>query len=290
MSPESSKRFRVSAYNFGFLDEGSKREIRRSTLKAVAIPGYQVPFASRELPIGKGWGTGGMQLSLSLIGSRDTIKVIDQGHDDSVNAVSIRHLIQSCTQVEMTRDSQEASLIQSRHRIPEIPLRKDQILILQVPQPDPLKKVESHEKKVKQLHADKDYKGMWLHLYEDISQWGDISISADYPSTAHERYLFAPSPLPRWDVPKLNHSEALCLLGAGREKKIYAIPPHTQVTPLAFDDVPFTTENFGKASCKNCGADNVYLDEFINDQTGQKTYSCSDTGYCHQRIAERRIQ
>ena len=45
-------------YNFAFLDEGSKREIRRSILKAVAIPGYQVPFGSRELPIGRGWGTG----------------------------------------------------------------------------------------------------------------------------------------------------------------------------------------------------------------------------------------
>lgn len=42
-------------YNFAFLDEGSKREIRRSVLKAVAIPGYQVPFGSRELPIGRGW-------------------------------------------------------------------------------------------------------------------------------------------------------------------------------------------------------------------------------------------
>ena len=46
-------------YNYAFLDEGSKREIRRSILKAVAIPGYQVPFGSRELPIGRGWGTGG---------------------------------------------------------------------------------------------------------------------------------------------------------------------------------------------------------------------------------------
>jgi len=32
-------------YNFAFLDENSKREIRRSILKAVSIPGYQVPLA-----------------------------------------------------------------------------------------------------------------------------------------------------------------------------------------------------------------------------------------------------
>lgn len=53
---------RTEHYNYAFLDEGSKREIRRCILKAVAIPGYQVPFGSRELPIGRGWGTGGIQL------------------------------------------------------------------------------------------------------------------------------------------------------------------------------------------------------------------------------------
>ncbi|HWR91493.1 MAG TPA: alpha-D-ribose 1-methylphosphonate 5-phosphate C-P-lyase PhnJ, partial [Desulfobacterales bacterium] len=35
-------------------------------LKAVAIPGCQVPFGSREMPIARGWGTGGLQLTLSL--------------------------------------------------------------------------------------------------------------------------------------------------------------------------------------------------------------------------------
>ena len=75
-------------YNFAFLDEGSKREIRRSILKAVAVPGYQVPFGSRELPIGRGWGTGGIQLTLSLIGPRDVLKVIDQGSNPDPDASS----------------------------------------------------------------------------------------------------------------------------------------------------------------------------------------------------------
>ena len=39
-----------ATYNFAFLDEQTKRMIRRALLKAVAIPGYQVPFASREMP------------------------------------------------------------------------------------------------------------------------------------------------------------------------------------------------------------------------------------------------
>ncbi len=75
-------------YNYAYFDEGSKKEIRRAMLKAVAIPGYQVPFASREMPIGRGWGTGGLQLTLSLLGKQDTVKVIDQGSDESVNAVN----------------------------------------------------------------------------------------------------------------------------------------------------------------------------------------------------------
>ena len=57
-------------YNYAFFDEASKREIRRAIVKGVSIPGYQVPFASREMPIGRGWGTGGLQVTLSLIGRR----------------------------------------------------------------------------------------------------------------------------------------------------------------------------------------------------------------------------
>ena len=38
-------------YNFAFLDEGSKREIRRAILKAVAIPGYQVRRSSRAVTV-----------------------------------------------------------------------------------------------------------------------------------------------------------------------------------------------------------------------------------------------
>ena len=42
--------------NFAYLDERTKRMIRRAILKAVAIPGYQVPFGSREMPLPYGWG------------------------------------------------------------------------------------------------------------------------------------------------------------------------------------------------------------------------------------------
>lgn len=80
----------LSGYNFAYLDEQTKRMIRRAILKAVAIPGYQVPFGGREMPMPYGWGTGGIQLTASVIGESDVLKVIDQGADDTTNAVSIR--------------------------------------------------------------------------------------------------------------------------------------------------------------------------------------------------------
>ncbi|MEZ0305118.1 MAG: alpha-D-ribose 1-methylphosphonate 5-phosphate C-P-lyase PhnJ, partial [Hyphomicrobiaceae bacterium] len=57
----------LPAYNFAYLDEQTKRMIRRAILKAIAIPGYQVPFASREMPMPYGWGTGGVQVTASIL-------------------------------------------------------------------------------------------------------------------------------------------------------------------------------------------------------------------------------
>jgi alpha-D-ribose 1-methylphosphonate 5-phosphate C-P lyase len=270
-------------YNFAFLDEGSKRAVRRALIKAVAIPGYQVPFGSRELPIGRGWGTGGIQITLSIIGPKDVLKVIDQGSDDSVNAISIRNFVTACTGVETTTDSEAATLIQTRHRVPETPLRNDQILVLQVPLPEPLRLVEPLESVTRRMHAEMDYAPMWLALYENIVRLGEIELSADYPVMAENRYIMMPSPIPRFDNPKLHMSPALYLFGAGREKKIYALPPYTDVRSLAFEDHPFRTEDMSGRVCHLCGAEGVFMDEFFDASSGGKLYQCSDSGYCEKR-------
>ena len=243
--------------HFAFFDEGSKREIRRAILKAVALPGYQVPFASREMPIARGWGTGGLQLTLSLVGRSDTLKVIDQGADDSVNAVSIKSLVAASTGIAMTEETTEATLIQSRHRIPEVPLTEDQILVLQVPMPEPLRTIEASEQVTKRLHAEKEYSGAYLSLFEDIMKFGTMAAGADHPVLVQDRYVMAPSPIPRFDNPKMDQCPALILLGAGREKKIYAVPPYTKVKSLDFEDHPFRIEDFGDAHCSLCGAQGV---------------------------------
>lgn len=289
MITKTRSRFNHQAYNFAFLDEGSKREIRRKTLKAVAIPGYQVPFASRDLPIGSGWGTGGLQLTYSLLGPDDRLKVIDQGNDDSVNAVSIRKLAEMTTGIETTTETERATLIQSRHRIPEAPLQSRQILVMQVPSPDPLSRLVRNEPIRRRMHAERDYSIMWLSLYENFVKWGKITIGATYPVMVEERYLMTPTPIPRWDIAKLNGAEHLTLFGAGREKKIYAIPPHTKVEPLEFTDIPFEKEHFNGHTCAKCGSANSYLDE-ITDAFGVIKYQCSDTAYCSKRSMEQRTR
>jgi len=271
-----------SNYNYAFLDEGSKREIRRATLKAVAIPGYQVPFGSRELPIGRGWGTGGIQLTLSLIGPDDVLKVIDQGSDESVNAVNIKKFVGLCTDVKTTVKTSEASIIQTRHRIPEVPMRNDQILVLQVPTPEPLRIVEAREEVTKKMHAEKDYAPMWLLLYESLIRYGKVTIASEYPCMVEGRYVMNPSPIPKYDNPKLHKADCLYLFGAGREKKIYAIPPYTEVVSLAFDDIPFEKESFKGKKCRLCGSENSYLDEMFDSVSGEKFYQCSDTSHCQE--------
>lgn len=264
---------------YAFLDEEAKKEIRRSILKAIAIPGYIVGFASRELPVARGWGTGGLQVTLAIINEEDTLKVIDQGCDGSVNAVNIRNFIKSVTKVNTTTKTLEASIIQTRHRVPEIDLQEGQTLVYQVPMPDILETVEPNISKAKLLHANADYSKLWVLLYEDTSMYGDSRISNRYPVMVNDRYAMDPSPIPKYDTPKLNDCKALQLFGAGREKKIYAIPPYTKVEPLKFEDREFKVENFEGKACARCGSVHSFLDEVYDDE-GKATYYCNDTDYC----------
>ena len=144
----------MHGYNFAYLDEQTKRMIRRALLKAVAVPGHQVPFGSREMPLPYGWGTGGIQVTASVLGRNDTLKVIDQGADDTTNAVSIRNFFARTAGVRTTTRTAEASLIQTRHRIPEHALREDQIIVYQVPQPEPLYRLESSRAETRRMRAE----------------------------------------------------------------------------------------------------------------------------------------
>ncbi len=253
--------------------------IRRSILKAVAIPGHQVPFGSREMPLSYGWGTGGIQVTASIIGMDDVLKVIDQGADDTTNAVSIRRFFARTAGVATTDRTEGATLIQTRHRIPEKPLREGQVLVYQVPIPEPLRFLEPREIETRRLHALEEYDLMHLKLYEDISKNGHIATTYDYPVMTHGRYLMAPSPIPKFDNPKMHQNPALQLFGAGREKRIYAVPPYTDVKSLDFEDHPFEVQTWDH-TCELCGSGESFLDEVILDDAGRRMFVCSDTDYC----------
>ena len=171
----------MNGYNFAYLDENTKRMIRRALLKAVAIPGHQVPFGSREMPLAYGWGTGGIQVTAAVIGAADVLKVIDQGSDDTTNAVNIRSFFARTAGVATTERTEQATLIQTRHRIPERPLTEAQILVYQVPQPEPLYKLEANRAETAKLHGYGEYGLMNVKLYEDIARWGRVDLSYDYP-------------------------------------------------------------------------------------------------------------
>jgi alpha-D-ribose 1-methylphosphonate 5-phosphate C-P lyase len=271
-------------YNFSYLDEQTKRMIRRALLKAVAIPGYQVPFASREMPMPYGWGTGGVQVTAACLVPDDTLKVIDQGADDTTNAVSIRKFFEKTAGVSVTEKTVDATIIQTRHRIPEQELNERQILIYQVPIPEPLRFLEPRETETRKMHALEEYGLMHVKLYEDIARHGHIATAYDYPVKVEGRYVMDPSPIPKFDNPKLEMA-ALQLFGAGREQRIYAVPPYTKVVSLDFEDHPFERGGADQI-CGLCGADKAYLDEVIMDDAGTRMFVCSDTDYCQQRRAD----
>ncbi|MEM9160578.1 MAG: alpha-D-ribose 1-methylphosphonate 5-phosphate C-P-lyase PhnJ [Verrucomicrobiota bacterium] len=264
-----TKKFSRS-YNYGFIDESTKKEIRRKMLKAVAIPGYQVPYSSPEMPISRGWGTGGLHASLSLIGPQDTFKIIDQGSDASVNACNLRNFVKRMTDCETTFDTAEATVIQTRHRITEEVLTDKQIIVFQVPQPEILRGVERYEFKTRQMHAEADYAKMWVSLYESYVKFGAIMRGAGYPVKVNKRYIMSPSPIPRWDVPNLSASDTLHIFSAGREKRIYAVPPHTAVEPLEFEDIKFKVEEFLGIRCSVTGEGDAFMDEIYESEDSRK--------------------
>ena len=134
------------------------------------------------------------------------------------------------------------------------------------------------------MHALAEYGLMHVKLYEDISQHGHIATAYAYPVEVENRYIMDPSPIPKFDNPKMNNSPALQLFGAGREQRIYAIPPYCQVQSLDFDDYPFNRLR-APQSCEICGSANSYLDEMIVDDAGGRLFVCSDTDYCSRRQA-----
>lgn len=143
--------------------------------------------------------------------------------------------------------------------------------------------LEPRETETRRIHALADYGLMQVRLYEDIARHGEIATSYAYPVEVAGRYVMDPSPIPKFDNPKMNDCPAIQLFGAGREQRIYALPPYTKVVSLDFDDHPFSASK-ADHECAICGSVDSYLDEVITDDAGGRMFVCSDTDYCARRV------
>lgn len=139
------------------------------------------------------------------------------------------------------------------------------------------------------MHGLEEYGVMHVKLYEDIARYGHISTSYAYPVRVNGRYIMDPSPIPKFDNPKMDQIPALQLFGAGREKRIYAIPPYTDVKSLDFEDHPFEVQQWDEPCCI-CGSTTSFLDEVVTDDKGSRIFVCSDTNYCHEQQARNQQQ
>ena len=176
-----------------------------------------------------GWGTGGIQVTASVIGQSDTLKVIDQGADDNHhNAVNIRRFFRKvCGNQHYRTVLRKPTLIQTRHRIPETPLQERQIMVYQVPMPRTaiLSLRPSRTEANKNATPWKNSGPMYVRLYERHYQAPRTYRQGltTTRSMVNDRYLMnRPGPIPRFDNPKL-HMNPPCSY-SGRDEKNGVMP------------------------------------------------------------------
>ncbi|WJS85276.1 alpha-D-ribose 1-methylphosphonate 5-phosphate C-P-lyase PhnJ [Paracoccus sp. TOH] len=266
--------------NYAYLDQPSKREIRRKVLKALCLPGRQVPFSAPELPIAYGWGVGGMAITAALLEPADRLKVVDHGSDDTVNALNIRGFFERTAKVSATTSSAEATIIQTRQRVPEAALHDGQILVYQVPRPDPLRGFTDDAAEARRRHAQHDYGVVLTTLFEVWLHHGETSLGYDHPVTVDGGALMSPSPIPAMDNLRMNNMAAIQIFGAARERRLYALPAHTRVESLAFRDLPCVPPR-PPGACAICSTDVHYLDNIGTDAAPK--WVCSDSESCRIR-------
>ena len=270
----------AAGYNFAYLDEQTKRMIRRAILKAIAIPGYQVPFASREMPMPYGWGTGGVQVTAAILGPDDVLKVIDQGSDDTTNAVSIRKFFAKTAGVRTTTRTADATVIQTRHRIPEAPLHAGQVLVY--PGADPRAAALSRAARDRDA-AHACARGIRADACQALrGHRAPRPHRDDLRLSGEGRRPLRDGPVAD---PEIRQSEDGRLRGAAavrrRPREAHLRHPALHaggVARLRGSSVRAATGS--TRPCALCGADESFLDEVITDDQGGRMFVCSDTDYC----------
>ena len=261
--------------------------IRRAILKAIAVPGYQVPFASREMPMPYGWGTGGVQVTAAILGPDDVLKVIDQGADDTTNAVSIRAFFArppaSPRRPARGGDNRpdppphpgDAAQGRPDHRLPGADPRA-------VALPRTARNRDAHHARARGIRADacqalRGHRPAWPHRHhlclsgEGRGPLRDGPLADPEIRQSQDAPLAGPAALRRW---------------AARSASTPCRPTRMCVS-LDFEDHPFEIQRFS-TPCALCGAATSISMRSITDDRGGRMFVCSDTDHCKR--AGRRLR
>ncbi len=181
--------------------------IRRAILKAIAIPGYQVPFASREMPMMPyGWGTGGVQVTAAILGPRRHAEGDRSGcrrhHQRCLDPRLLREDRQCRGDHGDTRgdDQSRPATASRKQRSP-----KDRCWSTRCRSLSRCAFSSRARPRRAPCTRSREYGLMHVKLYEDIARHGHIATTYAYPVKIEGRYVMDPSPIPnttirRWTI------------------------------------------------------------------------------------------
>ncbi len=226
----------------------SRSQVQTYRMKAVAVPGYQVPFGGREMPLPYGWGTGGIQVTAAIIGRDDTAEGDRPGRRRHDQCRLDPPLLRACG-LTSPRPRTRKKRPSSRRAIacPRRPSKDGQILVFQVPIPEPLRMLEPRETETRTLHALSEYGVMQVSLYESIARHGRIAKTYNYPVHGERALHHEPLADPEVRQPQARPQRRRCSSTAPAARSA-SMPcrRYTPVKSLDFDDHPFEIETWSE--------------------------------------------
>ncbi len=191
------------------------------------------------------------------------------------------------TGVRTTTRTDEATLIQTRHRIPETPLREGQILVFQVPIPEPLRWLEPRETVTRTMHALEEYGVMHVRLYEDITRHGKVATDLRLPGRRERPLPHAAVADPEVRQPEARRQSRRSCSSAPAARSASTRCRRTRRCGASTSRIIPSRSSGGTRPAPSAGRREAFLDEIVVDDKGGRVFVCSDTDYCSGRTAAR---
>ena len=168
-------------------------------------------------------------------------------------------------------------------------MRENQIIVYQVPQPEPLLHAAGTGSRIetKRMHALSDYGLMGVKLYEDVARLGQISTQLRLSGHGQRPLFDVAEPNSRLrQSENASHAGVATISAPAVEKRIYSGSHRGTGREVAriLMDHPFRPINSTHQACGLCRSrPTLYKDEVITDDHGGRMFVCSDTDHCERR-------